>query len=836
MSSSPSGTLENAGSLFASYRGLERLHDESVTHDGALRPDWAPFATLLEELGPDELQARSENARRIVREHGITYNVYSDPEGADRPWELDIVPLLLPPHEWQTIELGLTQRATLLNLILKDLYGPQELLRTGALPPVLVFGNPAFLRPVHGVRVARNIYLHLHGTDVARSPAGDWWVLADRTQSPSGTGYALENRIVSARVLPEEYRQSQVQRLAPFFAAQRETLRALAPKGAENPHIVLLTPGPYNETYFEHAYLARYLGFTLVEGGDLTVRDQHVYLKTLEGLQKVDVILRRVDDTFCDPLELREDSFLGVAGLVQAARAGSVTIANALGSTLLESPAFLAFLPTLCQRLLGEELLIPSVATWWCGQAAEQRYVLDHLSDMVVKPAFGPVAQLPFFGRNLTKAAREKLAADIRARPFAYVGQEQVGFSTVPTWVDGKLEPRGVAVRFYAAATGDGYSIMPGGLTRISGQSGNPVLTMQSGGSSKDLWVLSDRPVAPVTLLTPSGQPATHTRISTELPSRVADSLFWLGRYSERLESTLRLLRCLLAQLSDEGSAEVPGELSALAEMLVLTERLPKKFAGRIPFRKLEAELLQLVYNPARIGGVRELVLRLRQIASTVRDRLSIDTWRILTQLQLDSKTRAGRLPLANALNVCNTLILDLAAFSGMEMENMTRAHGWRFLDFGRRLERAYNLADLLRASLFVDEKSALTSVLEFADSTMTYRRRYFAELNLGSVLEVLAADRTNPRSLSFQLDRLQDHALGFPELQSANLSATVPQQVAALSTKLLQIQSNQPADRARELLKELLSEIASDLSSLSDQITKLYFCHTLSVRIGARL
>ncbi|HVK59284.1 MAG TPA: circularly permuted type 2 ATP-grasp protein, partial [Candidatus Kapabacteria bacterium] len=635
MSFSPPAVAPRANSMFASYRGTEHLYDECMDERGAMRSPWSALGSLLDKLGTDELQSRFENARRIIREHGITYNVYSDPQGIERPWELDLIPLLITPDEWRIIKRGLIQRATLFNLILEDLYGPQELIRTGALPPALVFANPAFVRPVHGVRVAKNIYLHLHGTDLARASSGEWWVLADRTQSPSGTGYALENRIVSAHVLPDEYKGTQVQRLAPFFAAQREMLRSLAPEGSDNPHIVLLTPGPLNETYFEHAYLARYLGFTLVEGGDLTVREQCVYLKTLEGLQKVDVILRRVDDTFCDPLELRGDSFLGIAGLVQAARAKKVTIANALGCTLMESPAFLPFLPGLCRILLGEELLIPSVATWWCGQAGEQRYVLDNLDKMVVKPAFGAVSQLPFIGRELTKPALEKLAGEISRRPFAYVGQEQVAFSTAPTWVGGKLEPRGVAVRLYAAATSDGYSIMPGGLSRISSNAGAPVLTMQSGGGSKDLWVLSDEPVAPVTLLTATGQPATHGRISTELPSRVADSLFWLGRYSERLESMLRLLRCVLGRISDESSAEAPAELSALAEMLVLTERLPKKFKGRVPARELESELLLMVYSSNRVGSVREMVLRLRHIASTVRDRLSIDTWRILTQLQL---------------------------------------------------------------------------------------------------------------------------------------------------------------------------------------------------------
>lgn len=821
--------------LFAAYRAIPALFDEAVTPAEGLRAHWQKLGHCLERLGREGVAVRSDNALRLIREHGITYNIYSDPQGMDRPWELDILPLLISPGDWRAIERGLIQRATLLNLILGDVYGPQELLRTGALPPALVFANPAFLRPCHGIRVPGEVFLHLHAADLARSPAGDWWVLADRTQSPSGSGYALENRIVVTRVLQDEYREAQVHRLAPFFASQREMLRQLAPKQADNPHVVLLTPGPYNETYFEHAYLARYLGFTLVEGGDLTVRNHHVYLKTLEGLQKVDVILRRVDDTFCDPLELRGDSFLGVVGLVQAVRSGNVTVANALGSTLVESPAFLAFLPGLCKLLLGEDLLIPSVATWWCGQAKEQKYVLDHLDRMVVKPAFSPVSQLPFFGRQLSTTAREKLALEISRQPFAYVAQEQVSFSTAPAWVGEKLEPRGVAVRCYATASGGTYSVMPGGLTRIASRAGDPVLSMQTGGGSKDTWVLSESAVAPVTLLTPSGQPATSARISREVPSRVADNLYWLGRYSERLEGTLRLLRCALERRSDESSSESFAELTALAEVLAITERIPARIAATPPGEEFEHALLQLVYNSHRTGSVRELVLRLRQLASIVRDRLSADTWRILHQLQMDSKSRPGRLPLSNALTVCNTLIMDLAAFSGMEMENMTRGHGWRFLDFGRRLERAHNLVDTVRAALLIPVTGrVLAPLLEFADSTITFRRRYFSAPTLGSVLDLLLTDRGNPRSVAFQFNALREHARHFPGTQEGASSGALLQRVNTLAARVHDFSMRDLYEGELEL-QRFLREIASELSSLSDEVTEQYFSHTVAHRVEAR-
>ena len=342
-----------------------------------------------------------------------------------------------------------------------------------------------------------DVYLHNYSADLARSPNGKWWVIADRTQTPSGAGYALENRLVSQRVLPDVFRATHVRRLADFFQAYREALHNLVPHHQDNPRIVLLTPGPYNETYFEHAFLARYLGYTLVEGGDLTVRDNSVFLKTLGGLLPIDLIMRRQDDTFCDPLELRGDSVLGVPGLVQAVRAGNVAIVNALGSGLLESPATAAFLPSLCKHLLDEELKMPTVATWWCGEAKPLAHVLENLARLVIKPTFGSARRLPIFGAKLSAAAREKLRDDIRAAPADYVAQEQVALSSAPVWQErGGLAPRHMVLRVYVIASEGSFAVMPGGLTRITSSLDSLVASMQHGGGSKDTWVMASGPVS----------------------------------------------------------------------------------------------------------------------------------------------------------------------------------------------------------------------------------------------------------------------------------------------------------------------------------------------------
>ena len=818
--------------LLDGYQPPTNVHDELVAPGGQLRSHSDTFVQSLEALGRHELASRWENAKRTIRENGVSYNVYGDPQGVDRPWTLDMIPLLIPFAEWTRLEAALIQRTRVLNLILADLYGPQRLLHEHHLPPSLVFGSPGFLRPCHGIPVPRGIHLHLHAVDLARSPDGQWWVLADRTQAPSGAGYALENRIVLSRSLPETFRDCQVQRLASFFWVQRDTLTALSIAERDTPRVVLLTPGPLNETYFEHAYLARYLGFTLVEGGDLTVRDRRVYIKTLDGLQQVDVIFRRLDDSYCDPLELRADSTLGVAGLVEAVRAGHVTIANALGSGAIETAAISRFLPGLCRTLLGEELLLPSAPTHWCGQPEDREFVLEHLVRMVIKRTFPPVSMQPIFGRMLSATQRGALAAEINAHPDQFVGQEEMALSAAPVWLGSKLEPRSLVLRMYIAAAGDSYAVMPGGLTRISATADTPIVSMQRGGGSKDTWVLSDGPVSPMSLLAPPTNRIQRERRSGDLPSRVADNLFWLGRHAERAEHSTRLLRSVVARLSDEDTTEDTLELGAMLQLLVKLGVLAPRFQERMSLRDLEQELLSLLFKQNVGSTIRQTFEEVRRIAYAVRDRLSIDTWRILNQLRQDFRLRHGRIQANDVLMHLNQIITDLAAFSGMEMENMTRGHGWRFLDIGRRLERALNMATLLKTSLAIGEShhAILGPLLDIADSTMTYRRRYFAQPQLPPVLDLLLTDTTNARSLAFQVAMLRDHVEQLPSDTRAP-SPTQEQRIIArmtdsLSHADLEVLGQPGPEQDYGHLADLLRTIDGDLRGLSDAITYYYFSH----------
>jgi uncharacterized circularly permuted ATP-grasp superfamily protein len=522
--------------------------------DGAVRPHWQVLDRALAAFGPGEMWRRWEQARQLIRQHGVSFNVHGDTRGLDRPWPLDPVPVVLAPDEFASLATGLAQRVTLLDRLLADLYGPRRVIKEGLLPAEIVLAHPGLLRACAGIAPPGGRFLHFYAADLVRTPEGELRVLADRTQAPAGAGYALENRIVLGRVLPEAFRECHAQRLAPFFRTLRDTLAGMAPHGRENPRIVLLTAGAHNATYFEQAFLAQYLGYPLVEGGDLTVRDGRVFLKTLGGLHPVDVILRRLNDDWCDPLELRPESLLGVPGLLQAARDGQVAIANAIGSGVAQTPALIPFLPALCRALLGEDLQLRSVETWWCGQPEILEHVVGHLGEMVVKPAYptgaaggllaptpGTPSELgePIFGAHLDEAAAGKLIAAMRAAPGRFAAQRRVMPSTVPVIEGDELKPRSLVLRAFVVADGvDGYETMPGALAVVGGVSDEIDISIARGARSKDTWVISEGEVSEFSLLRPPAQPVAPTRGGGDLPSRVADNFFWLGRYAERAESS----------------------------------------------------------------------------------------------------------------------------------------------------------------------------------------------------------------------------------------------------------------------------------------------------------
>lgn len=834
--------------LLSGYGDGVRGFDEMFGADGQPRAHWG---SLLDELGrhsAGELAQLWTTADRLVRENGTTYNVYDETGDSARPWRMDPIPFLIAPDEWRALEAGLIQRARLLNAIVDDVYGHQHLLHSGALPASLIFGNDNFLRPVHGISPPKGVHLHILAFDLARGADDRWWVMSDRTQAPSGAGYALENRIVLSRTLPDIFRKSRAHRLASFFQAMSDGLLSLT--GRDDPLAVLLTPGPRNETYFEHAYLARYLGFPLIEGADLTVRDNRVYLKTLDGLKQVDLILRRVDGDYCDPLELRNESLLGVAGLVEAIRAGNVVVANGLGSGVVESDALMAFYPKLCRELLGEDLQIPSIATWWCGQPAERDYVIENLDNLTIRPAFARTtivnshagAVMP---GELNAKAKAQLTERLQLAGHAYFGQEMASFSTTPSWHEGALAPRPMALRMFVCFDGTGYRVMPGGLTRATDDADIGAIRLGQGQTSKDVWALSDRPVSEFSRLAAADQPIRLRRSGSNLASRVADNLFWLGRYAERAESSIRLLRAMIMRLSGEaGAGDDPQTLARLALALVELGHLPES-AGRLAeageLQSLERELALLLSDPEGPNGLLALLADLDRIASIVRERLSADSWRILNNLRERALQEGAviRLDMDDAAAVLNAMLADLSAFSGMQKENMTRGLGWHVMDAGRRTERAAHITTLMRELVTDGDPVAdgrLDLLLELGDSSMTYRTRYISSPRLAPVIDLLLTDDTNPRAVAFQAQQLAAHVRALPRATNA---ATLPREeflIESLTSRLrlADVQALADAkddDGVRVELAAFLDKTDAQIAEFSDAFARKYFSHVLPTR-----
>ncbi len=827
----------DAQPLLGNYRPPQGAYDEMFLADGTPRAHCQRFVNALGALGREELGQRWEQVERFVRENGMVYHAYGDPSKAVRPWDLDAIPLIVSAEEWQMVSRGLVQRAHLMNAILADLYGPQALLSGGFVPPGLVFGNPAFIRPFHGQHGPGDQYLQLCAVDLARAGDGRWWVVGDRTDAPMGMAYALENRIAVSRMLPAVMHDCQVERLASFFIALQDTLRAISRTNRDNPRIVLLSHGPEGPSYFEDAYLARYLGYTLVEGADLTVRNNRVMLKTLGGLLQVDVVLRRLSDQYCDPLEVRDTAGLGVAGLLRAERSGNVVIANALGSSLVESPALMPFLPGLCRELLGEELQLPYLATWWCGQEGPRKHVQQHLDTLAVRSAFrvGRIDQVR--REELGAADREALSQRINEYPARYVAQESLVRSVAPVWSKDEPRPLHVALRAFIVASGNSFSVMPGGLVRVGKNSSELDVSILAGEGSKDAWVLSQGPVRRVSLLQSHGKSQLR-RGSADLPSRVADNLFWLGRGIERAESVARLLRPVFGRMASESEREALPELTELLRTLAAQGQIEPGFVidgvkEQLP--AIENALPTLVLDAGQAGSLRSTVAAMFGNASLVRDRMSVDGWRIVLRLeqQIDALSRRRRVGLADVLELLNAMIINLAAFGGLVSESMTRNQGWRFLDLGRRLERSLQTISLVQDLLLEPghhEQAAMEAALEVADSAMTYRSRYLANMQLPMVLDLLLTDETNPRSLAFQLTQVRDHVDALPREDSQPLRGTDQRIAVSALTKLQLIDhaalQHAGTGGASTKLGRTLHWLKLQLPRLSELISHKYLIH----------
>ncbi|MCX6462546.1 MAG: circularly permuted type 2 ATP-grasp protein [Pseudonocardiales bacterium] len=767
--------------------------DEMLAPDGTVRPAWAGLAALLERSGPDALAAR---ARSLVADDGVTYRPAD--AGDDLPWALDPLPLPVEAADWAVVEAGVAQRARLLDLLLADLYGPRRTLRTGLLPVEVVLGHPGFVRgwAREGGGPARR-ELFLAAADVVRTPDG-WRVLGDRVQAPSGAGYALAGRRVVARVVGEVHRRTRIRRLGPFFDAVRRGLEELAPAGPDGPRVVLLSPGPRSETAYEQALLAARLGFPLVLGSELRVRDGRLWRRTLDpaggpGREPVDVVLRRVDAAWCDPLDLRQGSQLGVPGLLEAARRGTVALANGLGSGVAENPGLLPFLPALCEALLDEPLALPGAPTWWCGDPVARAHVLDRLPELLLKPVARDAGRDTVDGAALDAAGRAELAARIAAEPHAWVGQEPQRVSTAPVATPGGLAHRPVVLRTFAVATGTGTTVLPGGLAT-------------AGGAAKDVWVLGAGPVAaPV--------PPLPVPDAAAIGPRVAADLFWLGRYAERAEGTARLLRAVTDRDADFRSSPEPAGREALEVLLRAT--------AAVTATGPDVPLAALVADRDRPGTLAHAVHRLTGAAQAVREQMSTDTWLVLGRLDAEL---AGRGDLSRVLE-------GLLALAGLAAESLVRDAGWHLLDAGRRVERALHVAALLDATLVEPvgagaDALVRESVLITAESLVTHRRRQ--REGTDALLELLVTDPANPRSVAFQVARLRADLAGVP-------GAGADAELAAVEERLRQARpaalARRAPDGSRPALRALATGLLADLTRFAEVLERRRFAPDLPAR-----
>jgi uncharacterized circularly permuted ATP-grasp superfamily protein/uncharacterized alpha-E superfamily protein len=832
--------LSQITSLTEGYFSNPKVLDECFTSDGAARDSWKNLLGNLDHLSASELKIRHQELLKQLQENGVTYNVYGDNSGLQRPWLLDTIPLIVSAAEWRTMERGMKQRAYVLNKLLEDIYGERVLLKKGIIPPELIYSHPGFLRPCDKIKLPGETQLTLYSADLSRGPDGKVWVIKDRAQAPSGMGYALENRSALSRIAPELFQQYHVAKLGGFFNSMMRALIQIAPQGKENPRIVLLTPGPRNETYFEHAFLASYLGITLVQGEDLLMRDSFVWIKTVEGLEKVDIILRRVDDTFCDPLELREDSQLGIPGLLQAVRKGNVVVANPLGSSILENTGLMAFMHGAFNYFLGEDPIIPMIATWWCGQKKEMDYVIANIDTLVIKTTERMSGFKTVMGSQLSKAQKEDLIRKIRFEPFRYVGQEEVAFSTSPVFTKEKLEPRFSVLRSYLVAGKDGYEMMRGGLTRCSPEKGSFLVSNQDGGISKDTWVEATYKDS-----APSRINATpDMKRKAVLPSRAAENLFWVGRYTQRVIRTSRFIRIPLRNLTQTGYLNTTNDSGSLKVLLQTVTHLTDTYPGFVDDAEDELknpllEIHQLICDSNKQGSVLFTLGNLLRAMYAARDRWTVDSWRIIDEIENIRRRIAAVEPdgIRHIFSLLDQLTGGLLSFSEMTRQSMYRSDGRIMYRMGQLIEEILmELAQYKSILAFEQDESAEFQLLEALllsnQNLSSYRSVYRTSLNVVPAVDLLFLNSQNPTSIISQLEGLLKYSRALAQKDGGTNDNEISRLVFECYSKvrLMSISELVKAEEKtghREAFDEFCGTLQNLISVISTKLSSNYFSHT---------
>ncbi|MGJ8759284.1 MAG: circularly permuted type 2 ATP-grasp protein [Polaribacter sp.] len=808
--------------------------------------DWKVLLDNLQKIGPKKLASKQVDIDWLLAENGVTYNVYNDPKGLNRPWNLNVVPFIIHQKEWSEIEKGIQQRSEILNLILKDLYGKRELLKNGIIPPEVIYAHRGFLRSCDQIEYKTAKQLLVHAVDLARGPDGRMWVVNDRTQAPSGMGYALENRFSTTKIIPEIYKHINVRQPSTFFNDFNKLLLSVAPANTENPMVVILTPGPHNETYFEHSYLSSFLGHPLVKGNDLVVRHGKVWLKSLKGLKQVDVILRRVDDSFMDPLELREDSYLGVAGLLEVVRLQNVAIVNPIGSGVLENPALIPFMENICKFFLKEKLILPQIASWWCGQEKERKHVLEDLPSYVVKRIDRSHREHIYFCEFLSKEELKELKAEILENPNRFVAQEKISFSTAPNFVDDKLEPRKIVCRTFSIAKQDSYSVMPGGLVRVATEREELFVSNQRGGTSKDFWIVSDKKQNYLQNYSWNKSVSNQAESINDVPSNTAENLYWSGRYLGRTLFTARYLRMVLNQMTHvQYNDERKSESESLKILFQSITNITSTFPGFTGENEEEAlknplkELKSLTLDNQRIGGFAQSMQSFNNSYYSLRNLWSKDMWRVFDGIQKQlTKLKEEKVYTISTLSkFFDKIITRLIAFMALSEESILVRQGLLLYFIGLQIEQASMTIEKFRSLIIVNyneelEYEVLESLLNSHESLNIYRYSYKSYLSIENVLKLLVLDKEYSRSLMYQVKRIKKDIDKLPNTNTSvemticqkNIN-TVIHKIESLS--LEEILEIDETSNMRKKLDNLLSDLSDLLHLTSLSVSDTYFNHS---------
>lgn len=831
---------------FQNYFSEFKEFDEVVKRDMSINPKWTKLLNNFSKIGYQNLKEKQDELNWLMEENGVTYNVYNDPNGLHRAWDLNIVPFVIHESEWEsTVERGLKQRAELLNLVLKDIYGERELFKNGIIPQEVVFAHRGFLRQCDQIQYKTSKNLQIYSADLARGSDGRIWLVNDRTQAPSGMGYALENRHALNSVLPNIFEDINVKQPLSFFNDLKQMLFDAATQNKSNPNIVILTPGPHNETYFEHAYLASFLGYPLVMGSDLVVRNGKLWLKTLKKLKQVDVVLRRIDDVFMDPLELKEDSYLGVAGLLEVVREQQVAIVNPIGSGILENAGLIPFMNAICQHFFKEDLILPQIASWWCGQKKEMDYVFKHLKNLVVKRIDRSSRENIFFCEFLDEKTLTELKNEISLAPYLFVAQEKISFSTAPNFMDDTLEPRKVLCRTFAIANKDSYSIMPGGLVRVAAERENLFISNQRGGISKDFWIISDQNQKPLRNYAWDSSSNNHVSDINDLSSNIAENLFWSGRYLGRALVTARYLRAVLNRMGEEQFNTRQSDFDSLTILYQSITNITSTFPGFVGEGSKELlknplkEIISLVIDGNRSGSLAQTMNSFNNSYYSLRSLWSKDMWRVFDAMKKQWKKLLENkdLTVNELTKFLDRIITRLIAFMALIEESILVNQGLLLYFIGLQIEKAMMHVEKCRATLVFNyeeqiQYEILESFLNSSESLNIYRYSYRSYLSVENVIKLILLDTDYTKSLAYQIKRIEKDVNRMPYSEGINT-------IAACKEKILKAQNKMNAFNIEALLKlnddslirqnldDALAEISDLLHQTAMEISNTYFNHS---------